>query len=104
MDDRIFDEEEERFTEAITAQESYAESGGVAEINDDPTAQIAWRLGEVSLTTAPPHVGRKNRYPQSFMDLLVLFMNMAKRRGDEERLRELNAIYRGALGRALYKS
>ena len=103
MDDRILDEEEERFTEALTAQESHAEGSGVAEINDDPSAQIAWSMGSVCLASMPPHIGRKNRYSYAFMDLLVYFMNLAKRRGDGERLAELNRLYRSALGRTCHK-
>ena len=94
-------EEEERFTEALGTQESNPNSPGLAEVDDDPSAQIVWKLGNVYLTAMPPHVGRRNRFSDTFMDLLVLFMNMAKRRGDGERLGQLNQIYRSALGKEI---
>lgn len=99
MYDGILDEEEERFDAAIEAQNG--SQAGIAESadgKDDERAEgIAWQFGSVTLKNLPPHVGRRCRYAESFMDLLIYFMNLAKRRGDVERLKELNSIYRAAL-------
>ena len=91
-------EEEERFEAAIESETGKASDAGIAWIYDDPSAEVVYICGDVALKRLPPHVGRRNRFSQTFMDLLVLFMNLAKRRGDEARLAELNSIYRSALG------
>ena len=93
-------EEEERFETAIESEQQACKTddAGLAWIYDDPSAEVVWVLGDIALKRLPPHVGRQNRYSNSFMDLLVLFMNVAKRRGNEARLVELNDIYRSALG------
>lgn len=93
-------EEEERFEAAIESemQVDQTSDAGIAWIYDDPSAEVVWVMGNIALKQLPPHVGRQNRFSNSFMDLLVLFMNLARRRGDETRLAELNDIYRSALG------
>ncbi len=99
MHDNIL-EEEERFAAAIETELQTGKTGdaGLAWVYDDPSAEVVWVFGNVALKRLPPHVGRQNRFSDSFMDLLVFFMNIAKRRGNEARLAELNDIYRSALG------